>query len=83
MYAIGLTRPAKSCRPSATGCGRSGQALQPHARGIGSYVNAMVELEEDRIRASYGPAKYARLAEIKRRYDPDNLFHLNANIHPA
>ena len=59
------------------------QALQPHAHGIGSYVNAMVELEEDRIRASYGPAKYARLAEIKRRYDPDNLFHLNANIKPA
>ena len=35
------------------------QALQPHAHGIGSYVNAMVELDEDRIRASYGPNKYA------------------------
>ena len=59
------------------------QALQPHASGIGSYVNSMVELDEDRIRASYGPTTYARLAEIKRRYDPDNLFHLNANIKPA
>jgi Berberine and berberine like len=58
-------------------------ALQPHAHGIGGYINAMVELDEDRIRASYGPAKYARLAEIKRRYDPDNLFHLNANIKPT
>ena|SRR5690349_6208287 len=59
------------------------QALQPHASGIGTYVNTMVEFDEDRIRASYGPDTYARLAEIKRRYDPENLFHLNANIKPA
>jgi hypothetical protein len=32
------------------------QALQPHASGIGPYVNTMVELDEDRIRASYGPS---------------------------
>ena len=59
------------------------QALQPHADGIGSYVNSMAELDEDRIRASYGPNTYARLAEIKRRYDPENRFHLNANITPS
>jgi FAD/FMN-containing dehydrogenase len=58
-------------------------ALLPHARGVGAYINTFVELDADRIKATYGPAKYARLAEIKRRYDPDNLFHLNANIKPA
>jgi FAD/FMN-containing dehydrogenase len=59
------------------------EALRPHSLGAGSYVNAMTEFEDDRVRASYGSAKYERLAKIKRKYDPQNLFHHNANIQPA
>ncbi len=46
------------------------------------YVNFMPEDENDRIEKAYG-ANYRRLAEIKRRYDPDNLFRVNQNIGPS
>ena len=49
----------------------------------GAYVNFMMEDEgEARIRASYR-GNYDRLTQIKKRYDPTNLFHINQNIPPA
>ena len=49
--------------------------------GVGTTVaNFVAEDEAGRLRASYGEEKYARLAELKRRWDPDNLFRLNQNI---
>jgi FAD/FMN-containing dehydrogenase len=57
-------------------------ALVPHAVGIGSYVNFMTDVEDDRVRSAYG-SKYDRLQQIKATVDPGNVFHLNANITPA
>ena len=48
----------------------------------GRYVNYLGDDEAtDQVAAAYGP-NYARLSEIKRKYDPDNIFHLNQNIRP-
>jgi FAD/FMN-containing dehydrogenase len=51
--------------------------------GGDGYVNAISDDKVERVRSSYGAGKYGRLAGIKAEYDPDNVFHLNANIHPA
>jgi FAD/FMN-containing dehydrogenase len=58
-------------------------ALVPYASNSGGYVNFMAEYEADRVRTAYGPAKYERLSQIKTCYDPENVFHLNANILPG
>jgi FAD/FMN-containing dehydrogenase len=55
-------------------------ASAPYA-SAGAYVNFMTEEEGSRVTAAYG-SNYARLVQIKRRYDPENVFHLNQNIKP-
>ena len=57
------------------------EALRP--RAIGVYSNFLEAEGEDRIREAYPTATYRRLADVKRRYDPTNLFRLNQNIAPA
>ena len=49
----------------------------------GAYVNFMADEGEERVRTAYPGATWDRLASIKRRYDPNNLFRLNQNIPPA
>jgi FAD binding domain/Berberine and berberine like len=55
--------------------------LHPHSMG-GAYVNMMMDEGSERVRATYR-GHYDRLAEVKRKYDPTNLFHVNQNIPPA
>jgi FAD/FMN-containing dehydrogenase len=55
-------------------------AIHPHSAG-GAYMNFMMEEGDERVRAAYG-GNYDRLARIKRKYDPANLFRVNQNIAP-
>ena len=57
-----------------------GAVMEPFASGV--YVNVLSETGEAGVRRAYGDAKLARLAALKRRYDPENVFHLNQNIAP-
>jgi FAD/FMN-containing dehydrogenase len=56
------------------------EALHPYSMG-GAYSNMMMEEGDDRVRASFG-RNYDKLVQVKRRYDPENLFHVNQNIRP-
>jgi hypothetical protein len=56
-------------------------ALEPYHQGV--YINFLGDEGADRIRDSYGQAKYDRLQALKKQYDPDNFFRINQNIPPA
>jgi UDP-N-acetylenolpyruvoylglucosamine reductase len=56
-------------------------ALQPHSMA-GGYVNFMADDDQGRVRENY-KGNYERLAQIKKKYDANNLFHMNQNIRPA
>ena len=56
-------------------------ALHPYSAG-GGYINMMMDEGTDYVQAAYRD-NYARLARIKAKYDPGNLFHVNQNIKPA
>jgi FAD binding domain/Berberine and berberine like len=57
------------------------QELHPGSAG-GAYVNFLMSEGHDRVEAAYR-GNYQRLAQVKRRYDPANVFHANQNIQPA
>jgi FAD/FMN-containing dehydrogenase len=67
-------------REAAAWVDRLAGALRPFGAGV--YVNNLNEIERDRVREAYGP-NYERLAKIKARYDPENLFRVNHNIPPT
>lgn len=57
------------------------EAMSPHAAGT-AYVNFMPADESERVESAYG-VNFGRLAQIKRRYDPSNLFRMNQNVKPS
>jgi FAD/FMN-containing dehydrogenase len=59
-------------------------AIAPYSARGGGYVNYMAADEPlERVEAAFGAERFARLRQLKRKFDPDNLFRLNQNIPPA
>lgn len=81
MVIVGITDNVNEKEKVTTWARNYWEALHPYSAG-GAYVNMMMEEGEDRVKASYGD-NYERLAEIKAKYDPNNLFRVNQNIKPA
>jgi FAD/FMN-containing dehydrogenase len=73
------TDPAED-QPRMSAARRYAGAVEPFASGV--YVNALTDEGQVGIQRAYGTDKLARLAALKDRYDPENVFHLNHNIRP-
>jgi len=67
-------------QPRMSAARRYAGAVEPFASGV--YVNALTDEGQAGIQRAYGADKLARLAALKDRYDPENVFHLNHNIRP-
>jgi FAD/FMN-containing dehydrogenase len=68
-------------QPRMAAARRYARAVEPFASGV--YVNALGDEGQAGIQRAYGAGKLARLAALKDRYDPGNVFHLNHNIRPG
>jgi len=85
LLILGAWEKAEDDKVNVVWARETWQALQPYA-SAGVYVNYLgQEADEgaERVRASYGQAKYDRLVALKTKYDPNNLFRMNQNIKPA
>ncbi len=75
---VGIDPDSANARKITDWCKSYWEALHPYSAG-GSYSNFMMEEGQERVQACY-QHNYDRLVEIKKKYDPDNLFRVNQNI---
>jgi FAD/FMN-containing dehydrogenase len=67
---------------NADWCRRAIAIVEPD-RALGAYANGNSDVGPEESRRIYGDEKLARLAALKREWDPDNAFHVNPNVAPA
>ncbi|MEU1268559.1 FAD-binding oxidoreductase [Streptomyces sp. NPDC005799] len=84
VFAFAAGDPADAER-LRTGLDRVVDGLMPWAagRGMANFLSPDEATDAAGMRAVYGPQAYDRLAEVKRRHDPDNVFRFNHNVMPA
>jgi FAD/FMN-containing dehydrogenase len=80
LYALGTTPTPEAAVAVRDGLADVAEAVRPHATGA-TYVNFLgLGATPERTRAAYPPADLRRLVELKRRWDPANLFRFNRNL---
>ena len=81
VTAVLLGSPEETYRtPAAAGYEAFWAAAAPHTTG--AYSGFLSRVDADDIAAVFPPETYARLVELKRRYDPENVFDQNPNVRP-
>jgi FAD/FMN-containing dehydrogenase len=70
-------------RPEHEGCVSSLVEALSGGTATAAYAGFLGDEGEQAVRRAYPPATLKRLADVKRLYDPDNLFHVNLNVPPA
>jgi FAD/FMN-containing dehydrogenase len=82
LNAVGLWQDPAETEKSIAWTRSFAQAMQPHSTGA-QYLNFLADANDEKLKAAYGEKKLARLAKVKRQYDPENVFRINQNIRPA
>jgi FAD/FMN-containing dehydrogenase len=83
MAALGAVYEQAADRPAHDAWAEAFAAALRGDGGPGVYVNFLGDEGPDRVREAYPGPTWDRLAEVKRRYDPGNLFRRNQNVPPA
>jgi FAD/FMN-containing dehydrogenase len=84
VSALGIWDDATQDREHTAWARRTAAVVESHSNSASGYLNYGAPDEPiERVRAAYGDTNFARLSQLKRRYDPDNLFRFNHNIPPA
>ncbi len=78
---VGIWEEAGDRAPTVAWSRGFTQATEPLSQGS-TYINLADTQSEDRVIRGYGRAKYDKLARVKAKYDPENVFRLNQNIRP-
>jgi FAD/FMN-containing dehydrogenase len=82
VHALGLWATDAESEYELAWVRRWGEFMEPYVRA-GVPLTFSADTGDDRVRATFGEAKYARLVALKDRYDPENIFRLNQNIKPS
>ncbi len=82
LHLLGMWEDASADADNIAAIRRTAAAMKPWATGR-VYLNFIGDEGQGRVEAAFGPEKYARLQQLKRIWDPDNVFCHNQNITPA